>query len=571
MTNTFAELQEKAQTGWDAILKADTTQIFVGTATCGRAAGGLQVIDALRQALSDSSLNAEIYEVGCNGLCFAEVLVDIIKAGRPRISYRNVTPDIARQLIEDYLVNDNPRTDLAMSVIGEGSVDSVPTFSDLPEMKSQVRVAMRNCGLISPFDIDHYLANGGYAGLHRCLTELTPEEVLEELKKSGLRGRGGAAFPTSLKWSFIANAPGPVKYHLCNAEEGDPGAYNDKTLLESDPLTVIEGMTIGGYATAASKGYIFIRCLHFDVIKRVQSALDQAREYGLLGGNILGTDFSFDIVISQTGESYVSGEETALMESIEGKRAMPRYRPPFPAQVGLWGKPSNINNVKTYAYVPEILAKGGDWYAGIGTEKSKGTALVCLTGNIEKPQLVEVPFGLTLRQVIDDIAGGVSPGKEIKLLQTGGPLGGFLGASKLDVALDFDEMAAAGAILGSGGIIVGDESSCAVEMAKVLADFNNEESCGKCFPCRLGAKHILEALERMTRGEANDGDVEKLLGLSGTLLTSLCGHGQLSVNPIRSAVNFFKEELDAHILDKRCPAGRCRDLVGQGSPPASAA
>jgi NADH:ubiquinone oxidoreductase subunit F (NADH-binding) len=250
------------------------------------------------------------------------------------------------------------------------------------------------------------------------------------------------------------------------------------------------------------------------------------------------------------------------MESIEGKRAMPRYRPPFPAQVGLWGKPSNINNVKTYAYVPEILAKGGDWYAGIGTEKSKGTALVCLTGNIEKPQLVEVPFGLTLRQVIDDIAGGVSPGNEIKLLQTGGPLGGFLGASKLDVALDFDEMAAAGAILGSGGIIVGDESSCAVEMAKVLADFNNEESCGKCFPCRLGAKHILEALERMTRGEAKDGDVEKLLGLSGTLLTSLCGHGQLSVNPIRSAVNFFKEELDAHILDKRCPAGRCRDLVG---------
>ena len=560
MASTFSELQDRAKGQWEALLKGEPPRIFVGTATCGRAAGGLEVVEALREALSDRNIEAEIHQVGCIGLCYAEVLVDIIKPGRSRISYRNVTPDIARQLVEDYLVNDNPRPDLAIGILGEGSVDGIPKLFDLPDLKPQVRVAMRNCGIIDPGRIDHYLANGGYAGLARCLFELTPEETLEEVVKSGLRGRGGAAFPTGMKWKFLAGSSDPVKYILNNAEEGDPGAFNDKGLLESDPHTVLEGMIIAGYATGATKGYLFIRCVHREVIRRAQVAIDQAKECGLLGKKILGSDCDFDIVISRTGESYVSGEETALMESIEGKRAMPRSRPPFPAQVGLWGKPSNVNNVKTYAYVPEILAKGGEWYAGIGTKKSKGTAIVCLTGNVARPQMAEVPFGLTLRQVIDDISGGVSPGKEIKLLQTGGPLGGFLGPSDLDVTLDFDEMASKGAILGSGGIIVGDENSCAVEMAMVLADFNNEESCGKCFPCRLGTKHMLDMLENMTQGKAREGDVDRMLAMGETMLTSLCGHGQLSVNPIKSAVKYFHEELEAHIVHKRCPAGRCEAL-----------
>ncbi len=560
MTKTFSELQEQAKSRWETLLNGETPQIFVGTATCGRAAGGLEVLETLRQAVGEKGVQADIHEVGCIGLCYSEVLVDIIKPGRPRISYRNVTPEIARQLVDDYVMNDNPRPDLAIGTIGEGSVVGIPRLFDLPVMKLQVRIAMRNCGIIDPGQIDHYLANGGYAGLARCLFDITPEQALKEVEKSGLRGRGGAAFSTGQKWKFLAGSSEPVKYHLCNAEEGDPGAYNDKGLLEGDPFTVLEGMTIAGYATGATKGYVFIRCVHRDVIRRVQTAIQKAKEYGFLGENILGSDFSFDIAVSLTGESYVSGEETALMESIEGKRAMPRYRPPFPAQVGLWGKPSNINNVKTFAYVPEILAKGGDWYAGIGTEKSKGTALVCLTGNVAKPGMMEVPFGVTIRQVIDDIGGGVSPGKEVKLLQTGGPLGGFLGPSELDVTLDFDAMAAAGAILGSGGIIVADENSCSVEMAMTLADFNNEESCGKCFPCRLGTKHMLDMLANMTKGRAKEGDVERMLAMGETMLTSLCGHGQLSVNPIKSSVKYFEKDLKDHIIDKRCPAGRCKEL-----------
>ena len=561
MTNAFSEQQDRAKGQWEALIKGEPPRIFVGTATCGRAAGGLEVVEALQQALADKSIEAEIHQVGCIGLCYAEVIVDIIKPGRPRISYRNITPATAGTLVEDYLVKNNPRHDLALGTVGEGSVDGIPPLLDLPELIPQVRVAMRNCGIIDPGQIDHYIANGGYSGLARALSEMTPQAALEEVVKSGLRGRGGAAFSTGMKWKFLAGTPGDVKYILCNAEEGDPGAFNDKGLLESDPHTVLEGMILAGYATGATKGYVFIRCVHREVIRRTQVAIEQARERGFLGRNILGSDFSFKIANSLTGESYVSGEETALMESMEGKRAMPRYRPPFPAQVGLWGKPSNVNNVKTYAYVPEILAKGGEWYAGIGTEKSKGTAIVCLTGNIAKPGMAEVPFGLTLRQVIDEIGGGVSPGKEIKLLQTGGPLGGFLGPSEIDVTLDFDEMASKGAILGSGGIIVGDETSCAVEMARILADFNSEESCGKCFPCRLGTKHMLDMLENMTNGRAREGDVDRMLAMGQTMLTSLCGHGQLSVNPIKSAVKYFQEELEAHIVHKQCPAGRCAALA----------
>ena len=561
---TFEEIKKEALADWEMVQRAEKPQIFVGTATCGRAAGAVQVLEAIRSELERHRIEASIHEVGCIGLCYADVLVDIIKDGYPRISYKNITPELVPQLIEDCLVKDGLRTDLALGYIGEASsaqpVQGIPKLFELPEMARQVRIAMRNCGIIAPGNILHYVANDGYSGLRRALFEMSPEEVVEEVIKSGLRGRGGAAFMTGQKWKFLASAPGPVKYILNNAEEGDPGAFNDKGLLESDPHTVLEGMIINGYATSATKGYVFIRCVHRDVIRKTQKAIEQAREYGFLGQDILGASFSFEIEIALTGESYVAGEETALMEAIEGKRAMPRYRPPFPAQVGLWGKPSNINNVKTFAYVPSILAKGGDWYAGIGTETSKGTAIICLTGNVAKPGMVEVPFGLTLRQVINLLGGGVSNGKEIKLLQTGGPLGGFLGASELDVTIDFDEMASKGAILGSGGIIVADETACAVEMTKVLADFNNDESCGKCFPCRLGTKHMLELLDNMTKGEGQPGDVERMLAMGETMLSSLCGHGQLSVNPIKSAVKYFQDEIEAHIREKRCPAGRCELL-----------
>ncbi len=557
---TYQELKSQGDALIEYIRSAETPQVFVGTATCGRAAGALEVLDAIRSKLASLGIRADVYEVGCTGLCFAEPQVDIISKGKPRIGYRNMTPELVTQLLEDYFVRNNSRTDLAMYTLGEGSLQGVPSFQQLPELKLQVRIAMRNCGVIDPTSPLHYIGRGGYAGLNRALTQLTPQQVLEEVQKSGLLGRGGAAFPTGQKWSLLAASKERVKYHLCNAQESTPGAFNDKTILESDPFSVIEGMTIGGYATAAPYGYIFIRTSHKDVIRRVDKALQEAYRLGLLGMNILGSSFSYDIEVAETGEAYVAGEETALIEAIEGKRAMPRFRPPFPAQVGLWGKPSNVNNVKSYSYVPEILAKGAAWYAGIGTEKSKGTALICLSGNINKPGLAEVPFGVTIRQVLQEIGGGALPGRSIKVLQTGGPPGGFLSASELDTPVDFDQMAAKGTVLGSGGIIVGDDSQCMVDLTKVLADFNHEESCGKCFPCRLGTKHMLNMVVGMSKGWARPGDVERMLGLTSIMMTSLCGHGQLAVNPIKSAVQYFGEEIKAHVEEKRCPTGRGQDL-----------
>ena len=364
-------------------------------------------------------------------------------------------------------------------------------------MKGQVRIALRNAGHIDPTDIYEYIASGGYSGLDKALSGMTPQEVQEEVATSGLRGRGGAAFPTATKWRFLMGSPGPVKYILCNCEEGDPGAFNDKGILESDPHTLIEGTILAGYATGASHGIVFIRHGHDVPIDRTREAIRQAYDKGLLGKNILGTDFSFDAEVSLVGESYVSGEETALMESVEGKRAMPRYRPPFPAAYGVWGKPSNINNIKTLAYVPEIVARGGEWFAGIGTERSKGTAILCLSGAIERPGMVEVPMGMTIREAVEGLGGGVPGGGPVKLLQTGGPLGGVLSGEKMDIPLDFDAMARAGAILGSGGIIVGDESVCAVDLARLLVAFCQFESCGKCFPCRLGTTHLLQILDRV--------------------------------------------------------------------------
>ena len=559
MTEAFGKLAERAEREWAAFARpAERTQIAVGMGIHGLAAGAPDVIEAIESALRRAGVEADIHETGGLGLDYAEVIVSITKPGKPRVYFANVTPDSAEGLVESYVVDGAiPDGADVLGAIGDLESGGPPDLFSREEFSLQRRVATQNCGVIDPANLWHYIANGGYAALEKAVSGMTPEEVIGEIEKSNLRGRGGAAFPAAMKWKFLIGAPGPPKYHLCNAEEGDSGAFNDKHLLESDPFRVIEGITIAGYATKAGggKGFIFIRTGWDLPIDRIQRALDLAYEHGLLGKNILGTGFDFDIEISLTGESYVSGEETALMEAVEGKRAMPRYKPPFPAAAGLWQKPSNINNVKTYSYAPSIVANGGDWFAGIGTERSKGTALVCLSGRVNRPGLYEVPFGVTLRQVIEVLGGGVPGGKALKFLQTGGPLGGFLPASSLDMPIDFDAMIAAGAMFGSGGIIVGDETDSVLEIAAVLGEFNAEESCGKCFPCRLGTRQIANILERLHSKEATRKDLDTALVIGETMKSSLCAHGHLAENPIKSGYRYFQDEFEASLQNETVQAG----------------
>ncbi|MBI4340579.1 MAG: SLBB domain-containing protein [Chloroflexi bacterium] len=537
---------------------ASRPRVRVGTALCGFAAGGKEVAEAFRQQALGLGISATVSEVGCLGLCYAEPLVDIQLPGGPRVFYGNVGPEEVRGLVDAHIRGGQPQWDRALAVIGSSFDAYATALDDLDMMQGQVRIALRNAGHNAPADLEEYIATGGYAGLDRALSGMTPQQVQEQVAASGLRGRGGAAFPTGAKWRFLTGSPGPTKYILCNCEEGDPGAFNDKGILESDPHTLVEGMVLAGYATGASDGVIFIRHGHDGPIERAKKALEDAYRAGLLGKNILGSGFSFNAEVALVGESYVSGEETALMEAVEGKRAMPRFRPPFPAAYGVWGKPSNINNIKTLAYVPEIVSRGGAWFASVGTERSKGTAILCLSGAIQRPGMMEVPMGMTLRQALEGLAGGVPGGKKLKLLQTGGPLGGVLGADQLDIPMDFDAMARAGAILGSGGIIVADESACAVDLTRLLMAFCQYESCGKCFPCRLGMTHMVEILERICRFQGAPSDLQLLEQVGASMAAgSLCGHGQLGFNPVRSALRSFGDEFKAHIEGKRCPAGVC--------------
>ena len=558
MAREYTDILAYSRARWEAFTEADTPWIRVGTALCGLAAGAGEVVEAIKARLERDGISAHVSEVGCMGLCHAEPLVDVMAPGTTRLVYGHVTPDLAEEIIASHVIARRSRPELALGYL-EGRVGAVGTdLGDHPMVQGQLRIALRNAGTIDPMDIFQYIANGGYEALHKAVTSMTPADILEEVNTSGLRGRGGAAFPTATKWRFLAGSNEPDRYILCNCEEGDPGAFNDKAILESDPHTLLEGMLLAGYATGAPRGYIFIRSGHEGPITRARHALQQATEQGLLGDNILGTDFSFHAEVSLTGDSYVAGEETALMESIEGKRAMPRYRPPFPAQVGVFGKPSNINNVKTLSYVPEIVRHGGQWFADIGQERSKGTAILCLSGNLTYTGMVEVPLGLTLRQVIEDIGGGIPNGKRLKLLQTGGPLGGVLGADSLDIPLDFEAMSQAGAILGSGGIVVADEDTCVVDLTRALIAFCQYESCGKCFPCRLGMTHLLEVLERICALEARPGDLELMRNVGQQMQAgSLCGHGQLGFNPVSSALRHFEDEFVEHMVNKRCPAGLC--------------
>ena len=569
----FDAIRAEAQRRWQLLTAGDRPWVRVGTGLAGEAAGGFEVVAAVRDALARRGASANVSEVGTLGLCFAEPLLDVQLPGGPRIFYRNVTPELAERIVTEHIAGGRPIAEHALGYLGarDDAPDGIPHLDDHPMRAREQRIALRNAGHIDPSDLYQYIANGGYAALNKALTEMTPEAALGEVRTSGLRGRGGAAFPAGVKWGFLAGNPDPNKYILCNCEEGDPGAFNDRGILESDPATVVEGITIAGYACNANRGYIFIRHGHNQPIDRTRAAIAQAYELGLLGQNILGSGFSFDVEVALTGDSYVSGEETALMEAIEGKRSMPRYRPPFPAQVGVFGKPSNINNVKTLAYVPEIVARGGAWFAGIGTPPdrdrgingSSGTAILCLSGNITYTGLVEVPLGMTLRQVLFDMAGGVPGGKRMKLLQTGGPLGGVLSASdaNLDLALDFDVFRAAGAILGSGGIIVADEDTCVVDLTRNLIAFCQYESCGKCFPCRMGMSHLLEVLERISRLEGTEDDLALMRNIGENMQAgSLCGHGQLGFNPVSSALRYFGDEFEAHIREKR-HTGDCPEQV----------
>ncbi len=555
---SYESLKQAADERWRLLTDGPIPWVRVGAAMCGHSAGAYDVIAALRAELDRRGIDANIDEVGCLGICYAEPLADVLLPGaKSRLFFGNVdAADVGA--IADYIANGAEPRGRALGWLGDEPIAGVEDLNRLPGISAQRRIALRNAGHVAPSDIHQYIANGGYAGIHKALTQMQPDDVIKEVSDSGLRGRGGAAFPTGVKWSFMVRSPGPPKYMLCNCEEGDPGAYNDKGILESDPHTLLEGLMIGGYATRATNGIVFIRHGHDGPIDRTEQAIRQAYEAGVLGENIFGSDFSFDIEVALTGESYVAGEETALMEAIEGKRSQPRYRPPFPAAFGVWGYPSTINNVKTYSYTPEIISRGAEWFSSIGVNRSTGTAIICLTGNVEYPGLYEVPMGVTLGEVVNDIGGGVPNGKRLKLLQTGGPLGGVLGADSMAIHIDFDEMRDAGAILGSGGIIVGDEDVCAVDLTRILVAFCQFESCGKCFPCRLGMEHLLEITERIASCESRPGDLDLMRSVGTTMeASSLCGHGQLGFGPIRSALTHFESDFLAHIEERRCPTGSC--------------
>ncbi|MBQ9793844.1 MAG: NADH-quinone oxidoreductase subunit NuoF [Clostridia bacterium] len=513
--------------------------------------------EAARLGISDQ---VKVVMTGCFGLCALGPIVIVYPEGT---FYSQVQAEDVPEIVESHLKGGVPVARLVYEDIGDLKLEEgrSPTLFDTTFYHKQVRLALRNCGAINPEDINEYIAVDGYQALAKALTEMTPDEVIQTVLDSGLRGRGGAGFPTGRKWMF-AKAPAPKKYVVCNADEGDPGAFMDRSILEGDPHTVIEAMAIAGYAIGADEGYVYVRAEYPIAVRRLQKAIDQAREVGLLGKNILGTGFNFDMQIRLGAGAFVCGEETALLTSIEGNRGEPRPRPPFPAVKGLFGKPTVINNVETYANVCQIIRKGADWFKATGTETSTGTKVFALGGKIKHTGLVEVPMGITLREIIYDIGGGIPNGKKFKAAQTGGPSGGCIPAINLDTPVDFNSLMAIGSMMGSGGMIIMDEDNCMVDIAKFFLEFTVDESCGKCVPCRLGTRRMLDILTRITEGEGQDGDIEKLEALAEDLKTSaLCALGQTAPNPVVSTLRYFRDEYEAHIYEKRCPAGACKALL----------
>jgi len=575
---TREDLDKLRQEGLKS-LYPDKLKITVGMATCGIATGAKRVFDALADEVEKGKFDVVVSQTGCIGYCQREPLVDILAPGRERIYYKEVTPEKAVQLL-DVSVAGEAKEDWALFRMGgeenlieertiryvesqHGTRDNkIPQYKEFPFFEKQVKIALRNCGFIDPERIEEYIAKGGYYVLLKVLTEMGPEEVIEVVKRSGLRGRGGGGFPTGIKWASCRNAHGEPKYIICNADEGDPGAYMDRSVLEGDPHSVIEGMIIGAYAIGSHEGFIYVRNEYPMAIKKLRIALAQAEQYGLLGEDILGTGFHFTIKINRGGGAFVCGESTALMASLEGKVGEPRAKYIHTVERGLWDRPSNLNNVETWANVPPIMARGADWFSSIGTENSKGTKVFSLVGNINNTGLVEVPMGVSLREIIYDIGGGIPDGKRFKAVQTGGPSGGCIPQELIDLPVDFDRLTEAGSMMGSGGMIVMDESACMVDVAKYFVDFLQEESCGKCVPCREGIKRMHEILEDITTGKGKEGDVE-LLEEIGFILKegALCALGSTAANPVLSTINYFRQEFDAHIRDKRCPAGVCSELI----------
>lgn len=540
-------------------LKADTHEkhILVCHGTGCTSSKSPKIIENFRKILKEKNIeNVRVIQTGCFGLCAKGPIVII----RPEDTfYAMVTPDDCEEIINSHIIKGKLVERLLCKDVDDKVVNRL---DELNFYKKQERIALKNCGIIDPENIDEYIAFDGYKALEKVLKEMSQDQVIQEVLDSGLRGRGGAGFPTGKKWMFTKMAEGNQKYVVCNADEGDPGAFMDRSILEGDPHCVIEAMMIAGYAVGANKGFIYVRAEYPIAVKRFQIAIDQAKEYGILGKNIWGTGFDFDLEIRLGAGAFVCGEETALLESIEGRRGQPRLKPPFPANAGLWQKPTLINNVETYANITKIILNGAKWYSSIGTETSKGTKVFALGGNVVNVGLVEVPMGTTLREIVFDIGGGIPDGKKFKAAQTGGPSGGCIPEQNLDTPIDYESLGRIGSMMGSGGLIVMDDSKCMVNLAKFYLGFTVDESCGKCTPCRIGTKRMLEILEKITEGNGTEEDLVKLENLANTIKkTSVCGLGQTAPNPVLSTLKYFKDEYEAHVREKKCPAKECKALL----------
>ena len=525
-------------------------RVVVGQGSCGIATGAKKTAAEFERLIAENNLDVKVDVTGCVGTCYLEPIVDVYDDDGKLTRYVKVQPDKAAKIVEEHLKN------------GKAVEEQSITAEDEEFVTKQQRVVLRNCGVINPEEIDEYIAVDGYKAIEKVLASMSPEDVIEEIKVSGLRGRGGAGFPTWFKWNAAYQSQGKEKYLVCNADEGDPGAFMDRSVLEGDPHSLIEGMIIGGYAMGASEGVIYCRAEYPLAIKRLEIAMEQARSKGFLGKNIFGSSFSFDIRIKAGAGAFVCGEETALIASLEGERGMPRLKPPFPAQKGYWEKPTDINNVETLANVPWIIYNGGAAFGAMGTEKSKGTKVFALAGKIKKGGLVEVPMGLTLKDVIFDIGGGIKNDRQFKAVQMGGPSGGCIPADLIDTPVTYEDINKTGAIVGSGGMIVMDEDTCMVDMARYFLNFTRDESCGKCNYCRIGTKRMLEILKRITEGEGKEGDIELLEELANKIKDgSLCGLGQTAPNPVLTTIKYFRNEYEDHIYNKKCTAGSCKALI----------
>jgi NADH:ubiquinone oxidoreductase subunit F (NADH-binding)/(2Fe-2S) ferredoxin/ferredoxin len=546
--------------------------IFIGTGTCGLGAGAGKTKLATQEYLTRHGIDATIIDVGCIGLCSSEPILDVQLPGKKRISFEKVTSDKVEDILDKVFYNELPgQPTLGQFMRGDGKPwGEVPSIDDHPFFAPQTRVVLQNCGIIDPTSIEEYIAHGGYQTLVKTLQTKTAEEVCRTAEESGLRGRGGGGFPTGKKWSLANQETADQKYLICNADEGDPGAFMDRAVIEGDPHRLIEGMTIAAYAIGASKAYVYIRAEYPLAVKRLKNAISQAYDLGLLGSNIAGTSFSLDLLVKMGAGAFVCGEETALIHSIEGKRGMPRPRPPFPSTSGLFGKPTVINNVETFSNVPTIFAKGADWYSSIGTATSKGTKVFALSGKINLTGLVEIPMGTTIRDIVFRIGGGIPNDKKFKSVQIGGPSGGCITDANLDIQIDYESLLKVGAMMGSGGLVVMDEDTCMVDVAKFFMDFIQRESCGKCIPCREGTRRMLEILESITKKPSNGNGYDALERFKGVMQleklgkiikeTSLCGLGQSAPNPVLSTLRWFRDEYEAHIYERVCPAGACTDL-----------